>query len=139
MPDNQHPGNDYYVNLVTGTIQRQGNKLAGDALIAAGFAGPYPWKDAVTLSHNKKGREDILNHAGPSGAQLSNTANGVSDTLSGIARVGDVLQAFYENITDGKMWRSLGWLVLGLVFIIGGVVLWMKNSNLLPDVVPIPV
>ena len=46
--------------------------------------------------------------------------------LSGIDRAGAVLEAFYKNLTDGKMWRSLGWIALGIVLIIAGIMMWMK-------------
>jgi len=43
--------------------------------------------------------------------------------------------AFMEALTDGRMWRSLGWLVAGLVLIIMGFVLWVKG-DLAPPVRP---
>jgi hypothetical protein len=38
------------------------------------------------------------------------------------------LSAFYDKLTDYKMWRSLGWLALGLVLMIAGVALLLKGS-----------
>jgi hypothetical protein len=39
------------------------------------------------------------------------------------------LTAFYDKITDGKMWRSLGWLVLGIIFIVIGMLLLLKDET----------
>lgn len=30
------------------------------------------------------------------------------------------IAAFFATITDGRMWRSLGWIVLGLVLVVAG-------------------
>lgn len=38
------------------------------------------------------------------------------------------LAAFYDKLTDGKMWRSLGWLALGLVLMIAGVALLLRGT-----------
>jgi FtsH-binding integral membrane protein len=48
---------------------------------------------------------------------------------SGLERVGAVLTAFFGTITDGKMWRSLGWLLLGLL-IMGFALLWLSKPAL---------
>lgn len=43
--------------------------------------------------------------------------------LSGVA---GALEAFYHAITDGAMWRSLGWLLLGMVLFLAGTALWLR-------------
>jgi len=50
--------------------------------------------------------------------------------LSGInsfTDVGIALLAFFEEITDYRLWRSLGWLLLGLLLTALGVVSWLKT------------
>lgn len=37
------------------------------------------------------------------------------------------LTAFFATVTDGKMWRSLGWLILGLLIMAFGINLWLHN------------
>jgi hypothetical protein len=61
--------------------------------------------------------------------------------LSGIDRVGAVLEAGYKRITDAAMWRSIGWLLLGLALIVIGIRLWLGKTAVpaAPPVVPIPV
>lgn len=49
--------------------------------------------------------------------------------LSGIDRFTAVFTAAVGTITDGKMWRSLGWLLLGLVLIFVAV-LWLIRAPL---------
>lgn len=39
------------------------------------------------------------------------------------------LTAFYDVLTNGKMWRSLGWLVLGVVLIVAGLGWWLKGAT----------
>lgn len=43
--------------------------------------------------------------------------------------------AFMEALTDGRMWRSLGWLVAGLLLVILGFTLWIRG-DLAPPVRP---
>lgn len=43
--------------------------------------------------------------------------------LQGADRVAATIAAIAKALTDGKMWRSLGWLVLGLVLM--GIGLWL--------------
>lgn len=42
--------------------------------------------------------------------------------------VGGTLFAFFDTITNGKMWRSLGWLLLGLVLTAVGLTMWLKTE-----------
>jgi hypothetical protein len=43
--------------------------------------------------------------------------------------------AFMQALTDGRMWRSLGWMVAGLILVILGLVWWSKGI-LAPPVRP---
>ena len=38
--------------------------------------------------------------------------------------VAHALTAFYDVLTNGKMWRSLGWLALGVLLMLAGLA-WM--------------
>jgi hypothetical protein len=49
-----------------------------------------------------------------------------ADPLGGIA---GALGAFFKAVTDGKMWRSLGWLVLGILLMLFGVLLWIGPAG----------
>lgn len=49
--------------------------------------------------------------------------------LTGVDRLGAVFAAGFGTITDGKMWRSLGWITLGLVIMTVAVV-WLMGGIL---------
>jgi hypothetical protein len=67
------------------------------------------------------------------------TPPGIGNPLSGIERVGAVLEAADRQLTDAALWRSLGWIALGVILIVLGLVLWLRKSGVIPDVVPVPV
>lgn len=48
---------------------------------------------------------------------------GVGSSLSDTAAT---LTAFFAEITDGKMWRSLAWIVLGAALLLLGIALWLR-------------
>lgn len=48
--------------------------------------------------------------------------------LSGLTDVGASLIAFFGSITDGAMWRSLGWLLLGVLLMAAGLGLWVRSG-----------
>ena len=37
-------------------------------------------------------------------------------------------EAIWAELTDGRMWRSLGWLLLGLVLIVLGTAAWLRQQ-----------
>lgn len=45
-----------------------------------------------------------------------------------VSDIGAALIAFFATITDYTLWRSLGWMLLGIALIGGGVVLWVKTE-----------
>lgn len=56
-------------------------------------------------------------------------------TLEGILGIGDsaskaagVFSTAWATVTDFRMWRSLGWLLLGIVLIIIGFVIWNRHA-----------
>ena len=50
--------------------------------------------------------------------------------LGSVLQAGNVLAAFFDAITNGRMWRSLGWLLLGGVMMALGLTLWLKAEVL---------
>ena len=62
----------------------------------------------------------------------------IPDPLTGIA---GALEAFYQAVTDGKMWRSLGWILLGILLMWFGTLLWLRREGLSgspPPFIPVP-
>ena len=58
--------------------------------------------------------------------------SGIVNTLTGgvsvdLTDVGATLAAFFGTITDGKMWRSLGWILLGIICLNWGVILLLRE------------
>lgn len=66
------------------------------------------------------------------GYQLTNPLAG----LEGIARI---LGDFTSALTDGKLWRSLGWVFLGIAVLGAGLVLWLgrEAKQYLPPILPV--
>jgi hypothetical protein len=65
--------------------------------------------------------------------------NPASAQAAGLIGTADALAGFFGHLTDGKMWMSLGWILLGAIIVFMAVVLWLKKDGALPDVAPIPV
>jgi len=55
---------------------------------------------------------------------LNYLTGGVS---GGVTDVGASLGAFFGTITDGKLWRSVAWILLGVSLLSGGVILLMRE------------
>lgn len=53
----------------------------------------------------------------------------IPNPLSGIGAVGHWIGLAVEHLSDGAMWRSLGWLALGAFLVIAGIYLWFRTSS----------
>jgi predicted phage tail protein len=60
-------------------------------------------------------------------AQLANTAGGIPGA-SAFSSAANALTGFYDVVTNGKMWRSLGWLLLGIVLMFIGIAMFIGPS-----------
>ena len=94
------------------------------------------WSDIVSALRITSGG-DVGNTPG--------TAQDVSNVASAVTPLGDLggaLTAFsgiVGALADGSMWRSLGWILLGVLLIFLGSSLWLKSKNILPEVIPVPI
>lgn len=55
----------------------------------------------------------------------------ITNPLSGLSDIGKVSHWLGDavlHVTDGAMWRSLGWLALGALLVIAGIYLWFRTS-----------
>lgn len=86
---------------------------------------------------------DILNKSpasqpGPEGGLFPGVSNPLA-FLGWLQDIGHWIGVFVSAITDGAMWRSLGWITLGLILMVVGILMLLRKMDVLPDVVPIPV
>ena len=128
MPATQgHPGNDYYVFPLTGSIQQQSNPLLASALTHSGWTGPYTWtqaKQAVNAAsqmyrHTTGGL--IPGGVGPG----SNVGAVVSNPLSGVAAIGD----FFNRLTQANTWVRVGEFVAGALLVYLGLSAAMRGTE----------
>lgn len=90
--------------------------------------GPYPTRAAAQA----QAKADTAAQAagtetgsGGTGTSSNPKTNINIDPLAGIA---GSLEAFFGALTDGKMWRSIGWILLGILLMLLGVALWIGPS-----------
>ena len=77
------------------------------------------WSDLVLAVESAQGGEsNVINTAGPATASVPAPLSGITTVIEGI----------WAGITDGKFWRSLGWLLLGIVLMLLGVSWWLGPS-----------
>lgn len=86
--------------------------------------GPYPNQAAANAAI------PAIQKAHPAPGEVQQvTAGGQPSAAAGgginFSSIQNALTAFYDKVTDGKMWRSLGWLLLGILLIIAGLILWI--------------
>lgn len=97
-----HPGTDYFVNRVTGTIQREGG-LGG--LLSRGnpaWSGPYDWDQAKAFAAGSTG----------SGA-IHGTAGGALGVVTSVGQ-------FLGKLGEAHTWVRIGEFAVGLsLFIVG--------------------
>ena len=58
--------------------------------------------------------------AGSVASDVGSAAGGVA----GFAGFATVVEGIWAGLTDYKMWRSLGWLLLGILLMLLGAVMW---------------
>lgn len=120
-----HPGNDYYVQPLTGTIQRQSNPLLAASLRATGWMGPYNW---ATAKAQVAGLKAGIGAATPGGLPTvgpgGNIANPFSN-LGGINAIGD----FFNRLTQPNTWVRVGEVGAGILLIYLGLSATMRNTE----------
>ena len=62
----------------------------------------------------------------PEGQAAAQAADPLLQPLAGIA---GSFEAFFKAVTDGKTWRSVGWILLGILLMLFGVLLWIGPSG----------
>jgi hypothetical protein len=84
------------------------------------------WSDVVLAVESALGGEsNVVNTAGPATASVPSGLGPLITTIEGI----------WAALTDGKLWRSLGWLLLGITLMLMGASWWVGERAPLPPVV----
>jgi hypothetical protein len=115
-------GQPFNVIAFQGT-QAQAQAADSSGLTAGGWPlGPYASQAGADAAAVKATGKVAGNSPGLS------SPNPVTDVEQPFADVASALSAFYDKLTDGKMWRSLGWLLLGIALMIAGIALLLKGE-----------
>lgn len=83
-----HPGNDYWVNGITGAIQRASGATRLLIGPATGYSGPYDWCGAKAFAANRSGSGFIHGSAEANAAKIA-----VGDIFHGLNLGGIILRA----------------------------------------------
>ena len=79
------------------------------------------WSDLVLAVQSAAGGEsDVLSTSGPATATVP--------SVPGLSGLTTVAEGIWAGVTDGKLWRSLGWLLLGIALMLAGVAWWIGPS-----------
>lgn len=84
------------------------------------------WSDLVKdiqlgLESAAGGESNVTATAGPAGATSPQQLAGEAPYIS-------TIEGIWTELTDGRMWRSLGWILLGIVLMLAGVAWWIGPS-----------
>ena len=78
------------------------------------------WSDLVLAVESAAGGEsNVENTAGPATASVPPSLAGITTVIEGI----------WAGLTDGKLWRSVGWLVLGIILMLLGIAVWVTGQR----------
>jgi hypothetical protein len=125
MTTPQHPGNDYYVNAVTHTIQRQSNPLYAASLRATGWLGPYDWATAQGVASGLKSVTPNPVTGMPTGPGI--TANPV--------QAAQEAKGLFHGLSLPNLFLRIGEVVLGVVLVGVGVAKLTGATNLISSAV----
>lgn len=69
--------------------------------------------------------------AGKKTADTINDATGLPDSSGAFSAITDPVsfaKAVWLNVSDYRMWRSLGWVMIGFVMMVIGFVVWTRQA-----------
>ena len=119
-------------------VQTQKPPSAGstfEGLTVTSVQGPYKTKAEAQSAIGATSTSGVGEGAG-SGVASANVPN----PFSWLGVIGHWIGDLVEHLTDAAMWKSIGWLALGILLIITGILLWVKqNTGSLPAPFPVPV
>jgi hypothetical protein len=118
----------WYYNTESGELT-QGNNLENLGNNIFGGVGWHELNIPGSATETQAAAEAVKEF--PTGvAPTTSVTQGVENQAGGASftDVAHALAAFYDKVTDGKMWRSLGWVALGLVLMITGIALLLRRT-----------
>ena len=117
-----------------GSIQSFFQQLQGDVGLGAGWHHLKIADNATGAQAAAEAKKEFPNGTPPTTSVSTQVANeaqnvtGVTNPLSGLEGVAKIFGDFFSALTDGKMWRSLGWILLGVFLLFLGIRLWYGES-----------
>lgn len=60
------------------------------------------------------------------------TDTGITGAISDVTKIPALMSEIWFELSDYRMWRSLGWLLLGVALIAIGIFLWVR-TNVIKD------
>ncbi len=100
-----------------------GTKAQADAraakVVDGTVTGPYATEAAALAA---------IKAAGGSGSGSTVTSPPAGPQQAGLEGLAKIFGDFFTGLTDGKIWRSLGWIVLGIALMLAGVLWWIGPS-----------
>jgi hypothetical protein len=128
----------WYYNTESGALTSAGavQSLLQDVQSAAGLgAGWHKLNIPATDTEAQAAaaaKQEFPSGATPTTSVTQQATQAVSQEATGnpatFSSIQNALSAFYDKITDGKMWRSLGWLLLGVILLLTGIGLLIGPS-----------
>lgn len=120
----------------------QPNQISVQHIIWYNINGPYASQSqasaaiaGVQASHPAPGEIRQVTAGGE-----ANAAAGGGTDLTLFSDVTHALSAFYKELTNYRVWRSLGWLILGVVMIFIGLFMWIGAEGIKKGIpFPLPV
>ena len=132
----------WYYNTESGELTQSTNSITG-FFTALGFEsaqafGGAGWHElnisgsATEAQAAAEAKAEFPTGTAPTTSVATGAANAASQEITGSATtfssVQNALSGFYTVLTNVKMWRSLGWLALGLMLMFTGIVLLIGPS-----------
>ena len=101
-----------------------------------GSFGPYPTKAAAQAKMNALNKQ----HSASTNVNVPVISQAAA-LASGVAEIGHWSGDLITHLTDVYMWISLGWIALGLLLLVLGVVWLLRKTGIIPQGggVPVPV
>jgi hypothetical protein len=132
----------WYYNTESGELTQSTNSLTGFFTVlgfaTAGAFGGAGWHElnisgtATEAQAAAEAKKEFPSGTTATTSVAGGLANAASQETTGSATtfssVQNALTGFYDVLTNGKMWRSLGWLLLGVLMMIAGVALLLKGQ-----------